>query len=45
VGPGLRADLVVLARDPVADIRNTRSIELVLQGGAVLRPKDLLSAR
>jgi hypothetical protein len=43
VRPGLRADLVVLARDPLADIRNTRSIELVVQGGVVLRPQDLLN--
>jgi imidazolonepropionase-like amidohydrolase len=42
VRPGLRADMVVLARDPLADIRNTRSIELVLQEGIVLRPRELL---
>jgi len=32
-GRGKRADLVVLSRDPPADSRNTRSIELVVQGG------------
>jgi imidazolonepropionase-like amidohydrolase len=30
---GARADLVVLTDDPVADIRNTRSVERVLLGG------------
>lgn len=32
---GLRADLVVLGRDPLASIANTRSIETVIQNGAV----------
>ncbi|HEY0783111.1 MAG TPA: amidohydrolase family protein, partial [Thermoanaerobaculia bacterium] len=31
--PGKRADLVVLTADPLQDIRNTRSIEAVMQGG------------
>ena len=31
--PGKRADFVVLAADPLADIRNTRSIEAVWQSG------------
>jgi imidazolonepropionase-like amidohydrolase len=43
VRAGLRADLVVLTKDPLADIGNTRSIELVVQGGVVLRPQELLS--
>jgi len=36
LAPGKRADLVVLARDPVADIRNTRSIERVYRGGVLV---------
>jgi cytosine/adenosine deaminase-related metal-dependent hydrolase len=39
---GKRADLLVLSADPTADIRNTRSIEAVIQGGDVLRPAELL---
>jgi imidazolonepropionase-like amidohydrolase len=35
IRPGLRADLVVLNRDPIADIANTRAIELVMQNGAI----------
>jgi len=31
--PGKRADLVVLSADPLVDIRNTRKIEKVMQGG------------
>jgi imidazolonepropionase-like amidohydrolase len=42
VETGKRADLLVLSADPLAEIRNTRSIELVIQGGRVLRPADLL---
>jgi imidazolonepropionase-like amidohydrolase len=36
VTAGKRADLVLLSADPVTDIRNTRQIELVMQGGQVL---------
>jgi imidazolonepropionase-like amidohydrolase len=39
---GKRADLLVLRADPTADIRNTRSIEVVIRAGEVLRPPDLL---
>lgn len=38
---GKRADLVVLARDPLADVRNARSVELVIANGRVLRPAEL----
>ncbi|WP_411339148.1 amidohydrolase family protein [Sphingopyxis sp. J-6] len=31
--PGKYADLVVFERDPLADIRNTRSVKLVMRGG------------
>ncbi len=34
---GKLADLVVLRRDPLLDIRNTRSIELVMKRGRVVR--------
>ena len=34
VQPGRRADLVVLGADPLADIRNTRSIQRVMKDGA-----------
>jgi imidazolonepropionase-like amidohydrolase len=39
---GKRADLVLLRADPVADIRNTRDIELILQGGRILHPQNVL---
>ena len=38
IEPGKRADMVVLGADPLADIRNTRRIRLVIKGGVVLRP-------
>jgi imidazolonepropionase-like amidohydrolase len=41
---GKRADLLVLSADPLADIRNTRSIEAVIQGGEVLRTDELLGS-
>jgi imidazolonepropionase-like amidohydrolase len=44
IEPGRRADLVVLEADPVADIRNTRRIRLVVKDGRVWRPAELLSA-
>lgn len=33
IEPGKLADLLVLDKDPLADIRNTRSLELVMQNG------------
>lgn len=36
--PGLRADLVVLDADPLADIRNTSKVSLVVKGGRVVVP-------
>ncbi len=38
ITPGLRADLVLLGKDPLKAIGNTRSIELVIQGGVVVWP-------
>lgn len=35
VAPGMRADLVVLSADPVADIHNTRKIVMVFKDGIV----------
>ncbi len=36
---GKAADLVLLGADPAADIRNTRTIRVVLQDGRVVRPR------
>jgi imidazolonepropionase-like amidohydrolase len=45
IEPGKRADLVVLSADPLADLRNTRRIELVIQGGREVDRAALLSRR
>ena len=42
IAVGKRADLVALEADPSRDIRNTRRIAWVMQGGEVMRPRDLL---
>lgn len=42
---GKRADLVLLTANPLADIRNTTAIAMVVQGGAVHEPRDFLPAR
>jgi cytosine/adenosine deaminase-related metal-dependent hydrolase len=44
IAPGKVADLVVLRRDPLADIRNTLSIERVMSRGRMLSP-DSIRAR
>jgi imidazolonepropionase-like amidohydrolase len=44
IAPGKAADLVVLTRDPLADIRNTLSIERVVIRGRMLSP-DSIRAR
>jgi imidazolonepropionase-like amidohydrolase len=36
LAPGLKADLLVLEGDPVADIRNSRRIRLVIQDGEIV---------
>lgn len=41
LAPGKVADLLVLARDPLADIRNTRAVETVVSRGQVLAPDSL----
>jgi len=38
---GKRADLVVLNRNPLSNIRNTRRVHLVVAHGAILRPAAL----
>lgn len=43
IEPGMLADLVVLRADPLADIRNTRQIEMILRGGQVVVPETLLN--
>jgi imidazolonepropionase-like amidohydrolase len=40
--PGKRADLVILERDPLADIRNTSAILSVMKGGRLFSEADLL---
>ena len=42
IAPGKWADIVLLTANPVDDIRNTRQIELVIRGGLVTRPDDVL---
>jgi imidazolonepropionase-like amidohydrolase len=42
VAAGLRADLVLLERNPLADIRNTRWVHAVVFGGAAHPRADLL---
>jgi imidazolonepropionase-like amidohydrolase len=41
VAPGADADLLVLLRDPLEDLENTRSIRLVIAGGRVFNPREL----
>ncbi len=41
VEAGKRADLVVLEADPLADMRNTRRIALIVLGGRTFRPEEL----
>ena len=41
VEPGKRADLLILGRDPLKDIRNTRTLEVVIRGGAIVDRSSL----
>jgi imidazolonepropionase-like amidohydrolase len=43
VKAGMRADLVVLRANPLENIRNTREIELVIQGGKLHDPRSLIA--
>ena len=38
---GKRADLIVIDGDPLADIRNTRNVELTITGGKMYNAADL----
>jgi imidazolonepropionase-like amidohydrolase len=42
IAPGMLADLVLLTADPTVDIRNTRQIEVVLRGGRLIVPADVV---
>ena len=42
INAGKLADLVLLNANPLEDIRNTRQIELVMRGGRICRPAELL---
>ena len=42
IEPGKRADLLVLGADPLQDIRNTRSIEIVISEGRMIDREALL---
>jgi hypothetical protein len=43
IAPGMLADIVLLTANPLEDIRHTRRIELVIRGGRVCRPREVLS--
>jgi imidazolonepropionase-like amidohydrolase len=45
IEPGKIADLVLLAGDPSADIRNIRKTETVVVNGRLLTVEQLLKAR
>ena len=42
IAAGKLADMILLAADPLEDIRNSRSIELVIRGGRLCRPEQIL---
>lgn len=42
IEPGKRADLLILAADPLSDIRNTRTLEVVILDGKVIDRSSLL---
>lgn len=41
IAPGKYADLVLLHANPLVDIQHTRAIDMVVQGGRLLRREDL----
>jgi imidazolonepropionase-like amidohydrolase len=43
IEPGRYADLVLLSKNPLDDIGNLESVELVMLGGRVWRPGQLRS--
>ncbi|MGE0352707.1 MAG: amidohydrolase family protein [Gemmatimonadales bacterium] len=44
LAPGKVADMVVLTQDPLADIRNTRAIDMVISRGHILLPDSIRAA-
>lgn len=42
IEPGKRADLLVLSSDPLTDIRNTRTVKVVIHDGRVVDREALL---
>ncbi len=44
IRPGYLADLVLVRADPLKEIGNMRQIDLVIEGGTLHRPLDLLTA-
>lgn len=42
IAPGKLGDIVLLTANPLEDIRNSRQIELVIRGGQVCRPAELM---
>jgi hypothetical protein len=44
IAVGKLADIVLLTDDPLDDVRNTRRIELVVRGGLVVRPSEVLKS-
>jgi imidazolonepropionase-like amidohydrolase len=44
IAPGKVADLVILTRDPLADIRNTRAIESVMLRGVMFAADSIRSS-
>lgn len=42
IEPGKDADLLVLDADPLSDIRNTRTVSMVVKKGRIFRPAELL---
>jgi imidazolonepropionase-like amidohydrolase len=44
IAPGKAADLIVLTKDPLADIRNTRAIQSVMVRGKLLSPDSIRAA-
>jgi hypothetical protein len=43
IAAGKLADILLLSANPLDDIRNTRKIELVIRGGQIHRPSDVLA--
>ena len=42
IAPGMRADLVLLDADPLADVANLQRVRTVLKDGVVYDPRELL---